>query len=368
LPSPLENYQAYKATQNDIKKFLTDFLYDGAFTNGERINERLFSNAHYMRAIDDLLKSFNLSLIERKFYAMRASFEINDLDRNDSHKEHGAISIRSDSYTMHEVLLSPGESTHWQRLYDRFRAEGQSAWLDQIKESIEKIKKGNSPIYVMKPFKARENKKFVPVLTRAEQIPSEDGKTTIPQRIYVIFIPCYAVEESCDLVELSRVSDPKYLLEIWKTILPTSVIRVKWKKKSSPIRYSKKDMIGPPVAYAINPSFADLYNFNYQELPDPDGNKPLTADALLELVKEFIVDSETYIPQINKDQAEVSQRIIFEGSNAFAKVPLKFDDKHPVYPNSSHLPCLVSKSTVGDTDGPHTTYLGVIYVRGDWAI
>jgi hypothetical protein len=269
---------------------------------------------------------------------------------------------------MQEILLSHGKSTHWQNLYDKFKAEGQSVWLDQIKESIENIKKGSNPNYVMKPFKTSENKKFVPVLTRVEQIPSEDGKTTIPLRVYVIFIPCHAVEESCDLVELSRVSDPKYLLETWKTILPTSVIRVKWKKKSSPIRYSIEDMVGPPVAYAINPSFADLYNFNYQELPDPDGNKPLTADALLGLVKEFIVDSETHIPQIVKDQAEISQRIIFEGSNAFAKVPLRFNDKHPAYPNSSYLPCLVSKSTVGDTDGPHETYLGIIYVRGEWAV
>jgi hypothetical protein len=368
LPSPLENFQAYKATQDDIKKLLTDLLYEGNFTDKERINETLFSSNTYMLAVKDFLKAFSLSKIDRQYYARRALFELNDLHRNERHGEHETVSIRSDSYTMREILLSPGKSTHWHNLYDKFKADGQTAWLDQIKESIENIKRGNSPIYVMKPFKAQENKKYIPVLTRVEQIPSEDTKTTIPLKIYVIFIPCYLIEESCELVDSSRASDPNYLLKIWKTILPTSVIRVKWKGKSSPIRYSKQDLMCPPVAYAINPAFADLYNFNYLEFPDPNGDKPLTAEDLFKLVKEFIVNSETYIPKIIEDQAEISQKIIFEGSNAFAKVPLKFNDKHPFYPNSSYLPCLVSKSTVGDINGPHVTYLGVIYVRGDWAV
>ena len=363
LPSPLENYQAYKATQDDIKKFLTDLLFEGVFTNEERINPELFSSNVYMLAIKDFLKSFSLTIIEKKYYARRASFDLNDLHRNDSHKKHGTVSIKGDSFTMEEILLSPGKSTHWQNLYDKFTAEGQSAWLDQVKESIEKIKEGKIPTYVMKPFKARENKKFIPILTRVEQIPSEDAKTTIPLKIYVIFIPCSEIEESCELVDSSLASDPNYLLKIWKTILPTSVIRVKWKGKSSPIRYSKEDIMCPPVVYAINPVFADLYNFNYLEFPDPDGDNPLTSEDLFKLVNEFIVNNETYIPKIIQDQAVISQKIIFEGSNAFAKVPLKFNDKHPLYPNQSYLPCLVSKSTVGDINGPHVTYLGVIYVR-----
>ena len=220
----------------------------------------------------------------------------------------------------------------------------------------------------MKPFMGRDNKKYIPILTRVEQMPSEDATSIIPLKIYVIFIHCFDIEEKCDLIDVSHAGDPKHLLKMWKTILPTSVIRVKWKRKSSSMRYTNEDMEGPPVVYAINPSFADLYNFNHQELPDPDGNNPLTSEELLKLVKEYIVDSETYIPKIVADQAQISQKIIFEGSNAFATVPLKLNDKHPSYPDSSYLPCLVSKSTVGDVNGPHFTYLAVIYVRGDWSV
>jgi hypothetical protein len=129
--------------------------------------------------------------------------------------------------------------------------------------------------------------------------------------------------------------------------------------------YLDKDMVGEPVAYAINPTFANFYNFNYNEFPDPDGDNPVTIGYLLKRVKKYVVDGDTHISKIEKDQAEVAQKIIFEGSDAFARVPFKFNDNHPYFPNSSYLPCLMSKSTVGDTNGPHITYLGVIYVRVD---
>ncbi|BBO66206.1 hypothetical protein DSCA_01360 [Desulfosarcina alkanivorans] len=368
LPSPLEKYQAYEATEADVKQFLEDLLYKGTFTNGDRINPEVFANDNYALAIQDFLNAFKPSKIEKKFYAKRAVFDLGNFDQDTNDEEDNTVTVVSDPYTMEEIFLSSGKITRWQDLYEKFKKEDQAAWIDQIRETIENIKKGDAIGYVMKPFISRDHKKYIPVLTRVEQMPSEDRKTIIPLKIYVIFIPCSDVEENCDLVDFSYASDPKYLLELWKTIMPTSIIRVRWKGKSSPIRYSIDDLVDTPVAYAINPSFADLYNFNYQEFPDPDGDNPLTADSLLKLIEEFIVDGDAYIQKIVDDQAEISQRIIFEGSNAFAKVPLKFNDKHPLYPNSSYLPCLVSKSTIGDINGPHLTYLGVVYVRGDWAV
>ncbi|MGD9267390.1 MAG: toll/interleukin-1 receptor domain-containing protein [Desulfobacterales bacterium] len=362
LPSPLEKYQAYEATEEDILKFFKELLYKGEYTNKVRLND--FSDDSYLLAIQDFLSAFKASKIEKNFYVRRGVFNLKDLDR----METDGVEISSDSYTMEEIFSSPGQFISWQNLYEKFKAKGQSTWLDEIKESIESIKKGSSPICIMKPFKARGNKKYIPILTRVEQMPSEGATPTIPKKISLIFIPCSDIEEECGLIDMSYASDPKYLLDVWKTILPTSVIRVKWKRKSNPIRYSNEDMIDSPVVYAINPAFADLYNFNYGEFPDPDGDTPLTSNGLLRLIEEFIVDSETYIPKIVEDQAEISQKIIFEGSNAIARVPLKLNDKHPIYPNSSYLPCLVSKSTAGDVNGPHLTYLAVIYVRGDWAV
>lgn len=372
LPSPLEKYQAYLATKEGFKKFLSDLLYEGEYTKPERINERLFSDGRFETGIEDLYKAFKPSKIETDFYARRASFELQSLEpveRNEINNEiNYDITIKSDFYTMKEILLSAENFTKWHTLYEKFKIEGQFAWLDQIKETLEGIRKKRIPTYVMTPFKAYENRKFIPVLTRVEKIPSEDGTTDIPLKLYVIFIPCSDLEEKCDFVDSGRANDPKILLEMWKTVLPTSVIRVKWKKKSTPIRYLNEDIVDSPIVYAINPSFADLYNFNYQEFPDPDGNTPLTSEDLLKLVEEFIIGGNTYLNKIKDDQSRISQDIIFKGSNAHAKVPLKLNDSHPCYPNSSFLPCLVSKNTIGNTNGPHITYLGVIYVRCDWAV
>lgn len=361
LPSPIEKYQAYDATEDGIKKFLEDLLFNGKLTNKDRINEKVFADENYDLAIKDFLKAFKPSIIEKKFYAKRALFDLSEKEDND-------ILISGDAYTMGEILDTSDLHTDWKNLYDNFKEEGQSDWLVQIKESIENIKNDKRPTYVMKPFGTKENKKFIPVLTRVEKMPSEDNLTTIPLRIYVIFIPCSEVEEKCGLADISKATDPKYMLETWQTILPTSVIRVKWKKKSLPIKYLAEDIEGSPVVYVVNPSFAQLYNFNHQNMPDPDGDSPLTANNLIKRVEEFIVDSETYIPKIMEDQGKISHQIIFEGSDAHATVPLKFNDKHPFYPDSIYLPCLVSKSTVGDTDGPHVTYLAVVYVKVDLAV
>jgi hypothetical protein len=368
LPSPLEKYQAYLATKDGFKKFLSDLLYEGEYTKPERINERLFSDSRFERGVEDLYKAFKPSKIETDFYARRASFEVQSLNLDEKDETTNNITIKSDLITMKEILLSAENYTNWPTLYENFKTEGQFAWLDQIKETLEGIKKKRIPTYVMTPFKTYENRQYIPVLTRVEKIPSDDGITDIPLKLYVIFIPCSDLEEKCGFVDSGRTSDPKFLLEIWKTILPTSVIRVKWKKKSTPIRYLKDDMMDSPIVYAINPSFASLYNFHYQDFPDPDGKTPLTSEDLLKLVEEFIIGGNTYVEKIIDDQSRISQDIIFKGSNAYAKVPLKLNGRHPSYPNSSFLPCLVSKNTTGDINGPHITYLGVIYVRGNWAV
>jgi hypothetical protein len=215
----------------------------------------------------------------------------------------------------------------------------------------------------MTPFKTHKNLKFVPVVTRVEKIPSENWETDILLKFNVIFIPCSDIEEKCDFVDSGSANDPEFLMKKWVTFVPTSVILVKWKKKSTSMRYLEEDMIGEPIVYTANSSFADLYNFNYQGMPKHDGKNPLTSQELLKLVEEFILGGNTHLKKIEDDQTRIIQEIIFKGSNAYAKVPLKFNDRHPIYPNSSFLPCLISNYTMGDISGPHITYLVVIYVR-----
>lgn len=368
LPSPLEKIQVYDATEEGITKFFKELLIEGKFTNQVRISEKSFFNDSNLDAIQDFLKAFKPLRIESQYFVRRAVFNIEQIGPNKSEKRFDDVKIASDdSYTMEEILLTSGKSTNWQNLYDKFKGRNQEHWLDEIKQTIRNIESDNSLEYVMKPFQAKDKKRFLPFLTRIEKKPSEEDAIPgiIPIRIYVIFIPCSDIEKKCGLIDIVKAGDPKYLTETWQTTLPTSVIRVQWRKKSGILAYLDKDMVGEPVAYVINPTFANFYNFNYNEFPDPDGDNPVTVDYLLERVKQYVVDGENHISKIKKDQAEVAQKIIFEGSDASARVPFIFNDKHPYFPNSQYLPCLMSKSTVGDTNGPHITYLGIIYVRID---
>ena len=371
LPSPLEKYQAYDATEEGITKFLTDLLYKGDFTNQDRINENIFANDSYVLAIQDFLKAFKTLKIESQYFVRRAVFNLEKIDPKKGENKFEDITIGSDdSYTMEEILLSPGKFTQWKNLYDKFKIQHQETWLDEVKKTILNIESGNALTYVMKPFWAKDKKRFLPFLTRVEKKPSEEGSISkiTPVRIYVIFIPCSDIEKKSDLIDIAKAADPKYLLNVWKTTLPTSVIRVQWKKKSGSMAYSQEDMVGEPIAYAINPSFANLYDFNYHEFPDPDGSSPVNISYLLDRVKGYLIDGENQIAKIMEDQSVVVQKIIFEGKDAFAKVAFQFNEHHPYYPNSSYLPCLTSKSTVGDINGPHITYLGIMYVRVDCTV
>ena len=366
LPSPLEKYQAYEATKEGIAKFLKELLYQGELTKKDRINPNYMDNEDYGLALQDFLNAYKSPKIESQYFENRAVFSLENVDLTKGEKRFEDVTIGSDySYTMEKILLSSGKSTQWQKLYDKFKALQQETWLDELKKTIENIENDNALTHVMKPFQGKDNERFLPFLTRVEKKPSEEDNTPdiIPIRIYVIFIPCSDIEKKCGLIDIAKAGDPKYLTETWQTTLPTSVIRVQWRKKSGILAYLDKDMVGEPVAYVINPTFANFYNFNYNEFPDPDGDNPVTVDYLLDRVKQYVVDGENHISKIKKDQAEVAQKIIFEGSDASARVPFTFNDKHPYFPNSQYLPCLMSKSTVGDTNGPHITYLGIMYVR-----
>jgi hypothetical protein len=367
LPSPLESIQAYNGTDEGIADFLKELLYLGEFTKGKQINPNYMGNRKvYDRALQDFLNAYKSTKIRSQYFVRRAVFNIEHIDPKKGEKRFDDITIGSeDSYTMEKILLSSGKSTQWQKLYDKFKSTHQETWLDEIKETIKNIESNNALTYVMKPFWSRDNKRFLPFLTRVEKKPSEGDNfpDIIPIRIYVIFIPCSDIEKKGNLIDIAKAADPKYLFGVWQTILPTSVIRVKWKKKSDSMAYSNEDMDGEPVAYAINPTFANFYDFNYNDLPDPDGDKPATTGYLLKRVTNYVVDGKNHISKIEKDQAEVAQKIIFEGKDASAKVPFIFNENHPFFPNSSFLPCLMSKSTVGGINGPHITYLGIIYVR-----
>lgn len=367
LPSPLEKYEAYDAKKEDITKLIIDLFSDVKFTR-EKINPNVLADPNFEVAITSILGTFRSLKFENQYFMKRAEFNLEYINPEKGDEKFDEVTITStDSYTMEEILHTPARLTRWKPMYRKFKLKGEATWLDEIKGTIENLVKDDVLTYVMKPFTARDNNRYLPFLTRVKiKLPEDDNiHNNIPIRIYVIFIPCSDIEEKGGLVDIVKAADPKYLLGVWQTTIPTSVIRVSWKKKSGVMAYSNDDIEGEPVAYAINPTFANFYNFNFSEFSDPDGGNPVTLHYLLDRIKKYVVDGEKHIQKILEDQSKVTQKIIFEGSDCSAKVPFIFNQNHPYFPNSSYLPCLVSKSTVGDINGPHITYLSIMYVRVD---
>jgi hypothetical protein len=139
------------------------------------------------------------------------------------------------------------------------------------------------------------------------------------------------------------------------------MVRIRWRRQSSNDGYRPEDMIGEPVIYAINDTFARLFDLSYQRFPDPNGSTPLTRDRLLESVRNYIDDE--HMKRLNQDQERLANRLILKDRPDQARVPLQFNANHPEHPNEVFLPCMIGKRTVGEGRMPHTTYLLISYIR-----
>lgn len=160
---------------------------------------------------------------------------------------------------------------------------------------------------------------------------------------------------------------PYNLLNSWVTYIPWSIMRICWSKRSGRHRYHDGDMRGEPVVCTSNEEFLQLFDQG-GGVPDPDGDHPLTFSDMLSHVKPFF-ESHKY-KKFEDDQSHLVQKIIYQGRNGVAKVPMEFNSEHtnPAYRNKCYLPCLVGKLRVGDINVPHTTYLLINYIEDFWPV
>jgi hypothetical protein len=163
--------------------------------------------------IYQFLRAFKLGKIESQNCLRRAEFNLRLVDPNEKEKGINDVEITSDdSYTMQEILLTHGKSTHWQNLYNKFKVRNQGVWLDEIKETIENIKNDLPIMEVMTPFNSHKNIRHLPILTRIEKKAYEKNKLSyfFPLNISVGFIPWPNIEEKCD--SLNFISDESTMM------------------------------------------------------------------------------------------------------------------------------------------------------------
>lgn len=159
---------------------------------------------------------------------------------------------------------------------------------------------------------------------------------------------------------------PMNVLNSWETFIPWSIVKINWKKQSlPPLSYDKNDIDGEPIVCNGNVPFMEL--FDIQSIPDSEGKTPLTYITLISHIKRF-VDKE-HMEAFNKEQAELTNRILFEGGSCIPTVPLQFNDmRKEAFKNSVYLPVLIGKRRVGAYHAPHTTYLFISFIKDFWPI
>lgn len=363
-PSQIENIQVINADPEGIKKLFTQLVYEG----GSFCEDSLISPVDQVRfpeAVDKFVDSFRHT-VEIEFFTKRMVVTLKDnTERTITEKDLDVAQISGNEETM-EFLNIPRGMKNWKELYESFKANKQSAWLDQVRESIEWIQKNKEPHEVMQPFINHVGKRIIPIISRVETSRVTEGTDTIikPKELALSFVPIHDPPPPS-----YQLDDMSHLTTKWTTYPPTSIVKISWERLNGNI-YRKED-IQSAVVCSANESFAQLWDFTYQDfLPnlDDDPARRLTDPILFESIKNYIEPD--HLAKFMKDQERLFERIVIQRKDAIAEIPLQFNDRHPreEYKNQAYLPYLISKHLVGDVSGEHEMYLLVCYIRDFWPI
>lgn len=173
--------------------------------------------------------------------------------------------------------------------------------------------------------------------------------------------------------EMARNRHPEGFLQGWSTYLPTSIVRIDWKRRSDDLSYRPEDMDGAPVVADANYLFRRIFHIENLNL-GPDYTSDITFERLMNRIQPFIApeDFEDFLTE----QAQLMNWIVLGNGHATAYVPLRFRAEGPetgeaLHPNKDirgkvYLPCLTAKKTIGDPEYPHSTYLIISFVEQFW--
>ena len=381
LPPQLRDLQVYRATEAGILKLFEELLYRGAFTDKKPLRdippdraERQRLDQQMNNIVEQTVRSFRH---RTTFFCYRLEFSL--CNRSDVEPE----LLPSDEWTVSgtrealDILGMRGQTERWSRLYQRLKAEGTDsvAWLDDLRREIREIESRQDDTIdnpVLRPFQSNAGRVHIPVVSRTETFrkrhpgpsvsPGEDGLRVIPSKVFVILVP---VDER--LMGFRNLGD-FFARETCTVYPPTSVVRVRWRRKSSADKYAPDDMDGVPVISAGNPKFRQLFNHT-GSVPDPNGPFAWTVRALLARVKDFVDDE--VMQRLEDDQKRVTENILLLEGDDRASAPLQIlsrpkaggEQVHPNFAGRSFLPHLLAKQRVGNVAGPHEQYLLVSYIE-----
>ena len=216
-----------------------------------------------------------------------------------------------------------------------------------------------------------QTKALAPEVTAAMDETDRDLRDTLQQSFQELVDNPPRWLESMN--EMARNRHPEGFLQGWSTYLPTSIVRINWKRRSDDLSYRPEDMDGAPVVADANYLFRRIFHIENLNL-GPDYTSDITFDRLMHRIQPFITpqDYEDFL----SEQVQLMNWIVLGNGHATAYVPLRFKEdsqeaEAKLHPNQDirgkvYLPCLTAKSTVGDPEHPHSTYLLISFVEQFW--
>jgi hypothetical protein len=173
-PDITDEWQAYSADDRGIRKFLLDLFVQGAFTGNNPIAPEVgVADSEARRrseeAAESLKRSFARARIRRDYFTHRISVEAPDDQTQpfDLETDLGKAIVTGDERALQ--LLSLKSNTRWNVLQELAESTLKARWPNQLVEALKGIKHGPIPP-PFTPFRARDQRIYVPVITRAESV------------------------------------------------------------------------------------------------------------------------------------------------------------------------------------------------------
>jgi hypothetical protein len=196
-PEQLAEWNAFKADTADLKRFF-DMLFDqGKFTNGAKINPKINTDPDFRQrlreAIAEIETEFAAFRLDEKYFTSR--IEIASPATLSPTGARLPAKLRFETaevYGSDETLAIFGVQSGalWSALKGACNTHTSIAWHAEIQDVL-RLAKDKLLAHTLTPFRTRQKRTFIPVISRIESI---DG---VPSKINVIFV---------ELTEATRVS------------------------------------------------------------------------------------------------------------------------------------------------------------------
>jgi hypothetical protein len=187
-PEQIADWNAFKANTEDLRRFF-DMLFDkGEFTNKTKINPKITSDPEYRKrlqeAVAEIETEFAAFRLDETFFTSRIEIASPPAlsptgARLPTKLSFDTALVNGSGETLEIFGVQSGAS--WDMLKRACDGHTNSAWLAEIEE-VPNRAKHKVVVRTLSPFRTKQRRSFIPVISRIENIDS------VPSKLNIIFV------------------------------------------------------------------------------------------------------------------------------------------------------------------------------------